>query len=78
MARAGSLFAGGRVEMDNNLVENAIRPTAIGKKNWLCIGDPAPKHPKDNPAARAIFKKTAGQGGRRGGWTPAPAVAPAL
>jgi hypothetical protein len=23
----------GRVEIDNNLVENAIRPTAIGKKN---------------------------------------------
>lgn len=29
----------GRVEMDNNLVENAIRPTALGKKNWLFIGD---------------------------------------
>ena len=28
----------GRVEIDNNLVENAIRPTAIGKKNWLFIG----------------------------------------
>jgi transposase len=31
----------GRVEIDNNLVENAIRPTAIGKKNWLFIGDGA-------------------------------------
>ena len=29
----------GRVEIDNNLVENAIRPTAIGKKNWLFFGD---------------------------------------
>jgi hypothetical protein len=29
----------GRVEIDNNLVENAIRPTAIGKKNWLFMGD---------------------------------------
>jgi transposase len=29
----------GRVEIDNNLVENAIRPTAVGKKNWLFIGD---------------------------------------
>ena len=29
----------GRVEIDNNLVENAICPTAIGKKNWLFIGD---------------------------------------
>lgn len=28
----------GRVELDNNLIENAIRPTAIGKKNWLFIG----------------------------------------
>ena len=25
------------MEIDNNLVENAIRPTAIGKKNWLFI-----------------------------------------
>ena len=29
----------GRVEIDNNLVENAIRPSAIGKKNWLFMGD---------------------------------------
>jgi hypothetical protein len=29
----------GRVEIDNNLVENSIRPTAIGKKNWLFVGD---------------------------------------
>ena len=28
----------GRIEVDNNLVENSIRPTAIGKKNWLFIG----------------------------------------
>ncbi len=26
------------VEIDNNLVENSIRPTAIGKKNWLFFG----------------------------------------
>jgi hypothetical protein len=26
--------------LDNNLVENSIRPTAIGKKNWLFIGHP--------------------------------------
>lgn len=30
----------GRVEIDNNLMENAIRPTAIGKKNWLFVGHP--------------------------------------
>lgn len=29
----------GQVEIDNNLVENVIRPTAIGKKNWLFIGE---------------------------------------
>ena len=28
----------GRLEIDNNLIENAIRPTAIGKKNRLFIG----------------------------------------
>jgi transposase len=28
----------GRIEIDNNLCENQIRPTAIGKKNWLFIG----------------------------------------
>jgi len=29
----------GRIEIDNNLVENAIRPTALGKKNWLFFGE---------------------------------------
>jgi transposase len=29
----------GRMEIDNNLVENAIRPTALGKKNWLFMGE---------------------------------------
>lgn len=28
----------GIVEIDNNLIENAIRPSALGKKNWLFIG----------------------------------------
>ena len=31
----------GESRLDNNLVENAIRPSAIGKKNWLFIGHPA-------------------------------------
>ena len=31
-------LADGRLEIDSNLVENAIRPTAVGKKNWLFIG----------------------------------------
>lgn len=29
----------GCVEIDNNHLENAIRPTAVGKKNWLFVGD---------------------------------------
>lgn len=28
----------GQIEIDNNLVENAIRPIALGKKNWLFVG----------------------------------------
>jgi len=28
------------LEIDNNLIENAIRPSALGKKNWLFIGHP--------------------------------------
>jgi len=31
-------FTAARVEIDNNLFENAIRPSAVGKKNWLFIG----------------------------------------
>lgn len=30
----------GRLEIDSNLVENAIRPCAIGRKNWLFVGHP--------------------------------------
>ena len=30
----------GRYEIDTNLVENAIRPSCLGKKNWLFIGPP--------------------------------------
>ena len=29
-----------QVAIDNNAMENAIRPTAIGKKNWLFVGHP--------------------------------------
>ncbi len=31
-------FEEGRDVFDNNLVENAIRPTALAKKNWLFVG----------------------------------------
>ena len=35
----GVYLEDGRLELDNNLVENAIRPTALGKQNWLFFGD---------------------------------------
>ncbi len=28
----------GQLEIDNNLIENGIRPTKIGAKNWLFMG----------------------------------------
>ena len=31
-------FHDGRLDIDNNGVENAIRPSAVGNKNWLFIG----------------------------------------
>jgi transposase len=39
MPGLGVYLEDGKIEIDNNLVENAIRPTAIGKKNWLFIGE---------------------------------------
>jgi transposase len=29
----------GRLRLDNNLAENAIRPIALGRKNWLFVGN---------------------------------------
>ncbi len=40
----------GMVEIDNNLVENAIRPSAIGKKNCLFTG-----HPKAGQRSAVIY-----------------------
>lgn len=37
-SRLGVYLRDGRVEADTNLVENDIRPSAVGKKNWLFIG----------------------------------------
>jgi len=31
----------GRIEIDNNLTENTIRPFALGRKNWLFMGSPS-------------------------------------
>lgn len=36
----GHYLKDGCIEIDNNLVENAIRPFAIGRKNWLFCGSP--------------------------------------
>ena len=30
----------GRLEIDNHPVENEVRPSAVGRKRWLCIGHP--------------------------------------
>lgn len=30
----------GRLEIDNNLAENSIRPFAVGRKNWMFAGSP--------------------------------------
>ncbi len=47
----------------------------LARHQWRRV-QPRPKHPKDNPRSRAAFKKTPGQGGGRGGWTPPPPCAP--
>ena len=33
-----NIFKDGRIELDNNLIENSIRPMAIGRKNYLFCG----------------------------------------
>jgi transposase len=33
-----AIFGDGRIELDNNLIENAIRPLALGRRNYLFAG----------------------------------------
>lgn len=40
----------GRLRPDNNLAENAIRPFAVGRKNWLFSG-----HSRGANASAAIY-----------------------
>jgi hypothetical protein len=40
----------GFLEIDNNLIENAIRPSALGKRNWMFIG-----HPEAGERSAAIY-----------------------
>lgn len=39
--KMGQYLDDGRLEVDNNLVENAIRPVALGRKNYLFAGSHA-------------------------------------
>lgn len=39
-AQLTNFLKDGRLPIDNNLVENAIRPVALGRKNWLFAGSP--------------------------------------
>jgi hypothetical protein len=36
--RIKEIFKDGRYELDNNLIENKIRPLALGRKNYLFAG----------------------------------------
>jgi transposase len=36
--RLGAIFENGDIELDNNIAENAMRPVALGRKNWLHVG----------------------------------------
>lgn len=40
----------GRLQPDNNLIENAIRPFVVGRKNWLFSG-----HPNGAKASAALY-----------------------
>ncbi len=40
-SRLEVILADGRIEVDNNWVENGMRPIALGRKNWLHIGSEA-------------------------------------
>ena len=40
-ARLKVYLQNGRVEIDQNLCENAMRPLALGRKNWLHVGSEA-------------------------------------
>lgn len=48
--RLGVYLRDGRIEIDNNLAENAIRPIKLGHKNWLFFGSKDAGH-----AAASIY-----------------------
>jgi hypothetical protein len=59
----------GQTRLDNNLVENAIRPSAVGKKNWLLIGHP------DAGRRSAILYSVIVSCQRHGVWSRSPTCA---
>ena len=61
----------GRVEIDTNLIENAIRPTAVGKKNWLFVGG-------EDTGQRSAILYTFIEGARRHGHDPEAYLADVL
>jgi len=40
-SKLNNFLKDGRIEIDNNLIENSIRPFALGRKNWLFSGSPS-------------------------------------
>jgi len=50
----------GRLRPDNNLVENAIRPFAVGRKNWLFAG--SPRGAKASAAIYSLVETAKGNG----------------
>ena len=38
LPRLEAYLSDGRIQIDNNLIENAIRPLALGRKNYLFAG----------------------------------------
>ena len=47
LPKLAACFTDGRIELDNNLIENSIRPLALGRKNYLFAGS----HPAAKRAA---------------------------
>ena len=56
LKRLAVYLADGRLEIDNNVAERAIRPLALGRKNWLFAGSDAGG---DRAAAIASLIETA-------------------
>lgn len=56
----------GRVEIDKNLVENSIRPTALDRKNWLLIAAALTLWKQEQGAVDLLFTDLVMPGGMSG------------